>query len=75
MTKKQIFWLIVTIIAIGIGLYLKLGGFGDTLMSLLIGTIGIIIGWIAKCLYNKYIKEDERNNHEYLPDWAIIEIK
>lgn len=59
MTKKQIFWLIMTIIAIGIGLYLKLGGFGDTLMSLLIGTIGIIIGWIAKCLYNKYIKEDE----------------
>lgn len=39
MTKKQIFWLIVTIIAIGIGLYLKLAGFGDTLMSLLIGTI------------------------------------
>lgn len=59
MTKKQIFWLIVTIIAIGIGLYLKLAGFGDTLMSLLIGTIGIIIGWIAKCLCNKYIKEDE----------------
>ena len=49
MTKKQIFWLIVTIIAIGIGLYLKFAGFGDTLMSLLIGTIGIIIGWIAKC--------------------------
>lgn len=59
MTKKQIFWLIVTIIAIGIGLYLKLAGFGDTLMSLLIGAIGIIIGWIAKRLYNKYIKEDE----------------
>lgn len=59
MTKKQIFWLIVAIIAIGIGLYLKLAGFGDTLMSLLIGTIGIIIGWIAKSLYNKYIKEDK----------------
>lgn len=58
MTKKQIFWLIVAIIAISIGLYLKLAGFGDTLMSLLIGTIGIIIGWIAKYLYNKYIKED-----------------
>ena len=59
MIKKQIFWLIVAIIAIDIGLYLKLAGFGDTLMSLLIGTIGIIIGWIAKRLYNKYIKEDE----------------
>ena len=60
MTKKHIFWLIVTIIAIGIGLYLKFAGFGDTLMSLLIGTICIIIGWIiAKCFYNKYIKEDE----------------
>lgn len=60
MTKKQIFfWLIVAIIAIGIGLYLKFAGFGDTLMSLLIGAIGIIIGWIAKCFYNKYIKENE----------------
>lgn len=58
MTKKQIFWLIVAIIAIGIGLYLKFAEFGDTLMSLLIGTICIIIGWIAKCFYNKYIKED-----------------
>lgn len=37
MTKKQIFWLIVTIIAIGIGLYLKFAEFGDTLVSLLIG--------------------------------------
>lgn len=44
MAKKQIFWLIVIIIAIGIGLYLKFAGFGDTLMSLLIGAIGVVIG-------------------------------
>lgn len=55
--KKWIFWLIVAVVVIGLGLYLKFAGFGDALMAVVFGGIGLVVGWVAKILYDKYIKE------------------
>lgn len=55
-TKKWIFWAIIIIIIIGIGLYLKFAGFGNTLMAIFIGAVGVCLGWILKWFYDKYIK-------------------
>ena len=55
-TKKIIFWVIIALLAIGIGLYLKFANFGDTLMSVLIGSCSIVTGWLAHIFYAKYIK-------------------
>lgn len=60
-TKKIIFWIIVLLIVIGILCYLKFAGIGATLMSVFIGGIGVVVGWLAKCFYNKYIKEDSNS--------------
>ena len=56
MTKKIIFWAVVAVIFIGIGLYLKFSGFGDTIMALIIGAVCAVAGWLAKMLYDKYVK-------------------
>ena len=57
-TKKITFWVIIALIVIGILSYLKFAAVGDTLMSVFIGSVGVIVGWIAKCFYDKYIKDD-----------------
>jgi hypothetical protein len=62
-TKKIIFWVVIALLVIGIGLYLKFANFGDALMSILIGLMsiligacGIVVGWLAHIFYAKYIK-------------------
>lgn len=55
-TKKIIFWVVIALLVIGIGLYLKFANFGDMLMSILIGACGIVAGWLAHIFYAKYIK-------------------
>lgn len=57
MKKKWIFWIVVAVIAIGIGLYLKFAEIGPTLMAVLIGVVGALLGWLAKYLYDKYVKD------------------
>lgn len=56
-TKKIIFWSVVAVLLIGIGVYLQLTDFGNSLMAVIIGICGIVVGWVAHILYLKYIKK------------------
>lgn len=56
-TKKIIFWVVVAILVVGLGLYLKYASFGATIITIIVGAVGIIVGWLAKYLYDKYVKE------------------
>ena len=57
MKKKIIFWAVVVLLLIGLGLWLKYASFGVTVVTILAGLGGIILGWIGKILYDRYIKE------------------
>lgn len=57
MKKKIIFWVIVAVLVIGLGIYLKYASFGVTVVTILVGLGGIILGWIGKILYDRYVKE------------------
>lgn len=42
---------------IGLGLWLKYTSFGVTVVTVLVGLGGIILGWFGKILYDKYVTE------------------
>lgn len=56
-TKKIIFWVTVAILVIGLGLYLKYASFGAAVITIVVGACGVAIGWLAKYLYDRYVKE------------------
>lgn len=57
MKKKIIFWAVVVVLLTGLGLWLKYTSFGVTIVTILVGLGGIATGWLAKMLYDRYIKE------------------
>lgn len=57
MKKKIIFWVIVVVLAIGLGLYLKYASFGATVITIVVCACGVVVGWLAKYLYDRYVKE------------------
>ena len=57
MKKKIIFWVVVAIVIIALGIYLKYAAFGTTVVTVLVGLGGIVLGWIGRILYGKYVKE------------------
>lgn len=57
MKRKIIFWAVVVLLLIGLGLWLKYTSFGVTVVTILVGLGGIVAGWLAKMLYDRYIKE------------------
>ncbi len=57
MKKRIIFWVVVLVLLVGLGLWLKYTSFGVTVVTILVGLVGIVLGWIARMLYCKYIKE------------------
>ena len=57
MKKRIIFWVVVVIVLVGLGLWLKYTSFGVTVVTIIVGLCGIVLGWIARMLYCKYIKE------------------
>ena len=57
MKKRIIFWAVVIVLLIGLGLWLKYTSFGVTVVTILVGLGGIVLGWIGKILYGKYIKD------------------
>ena len=59
MKKKIIFWVIIVVLLIGLGLWLKYTSFGVTIVTILVGLGGLVIGWIAKILYDKYVKDNK----------------
>lgn len=56
-TKKIIFWAVIAALVLGMFLYLLLAKPGNVLMSIIYGCGGIVIGWIARILYSKYVKQ------------------
>ncbi len=57
MKKKIIFWVVVIVLLLAFGLWLKYASFGVTVVTILVGLGGIVLGWIGKILYDKYVKE------------------
>ena len=57
MKKEIIFWAVVVVLLIGLGLWLKYTSFGVTVVTILVGFGGIVLGWIGKILYDRYVKE------------------
>ena len=57
MKKKIIFWVVVAIVIIALGIYLKYAEFGTTVVTVLVGLGGIVLGWIGRILYGKYVKQ------------------
>lgn len=57
MKRKIIFWAVVVVLLIGLGLWLKYTSFGVAVVTILVGLGGIVIGWLAKMLYDRYVKE------------------
>ena len=57
MKKKIIFWVVVAIVIIALGIFLKYASFGVTVVTILVGLGGIVAGWLGKILYDKYVKE------------------
>ncbi len=57
MKKKIIFWAVVVVLLVGLGLWLKYASFGVTVVTILVGLGGIVLGWIAHILYGKYVKQ------------------
>lgn len=56
-TRKIIFWVVVAVLVIGLGIYLKNASFGATEITIIVGAAGLVLGWIARMLYCRYIKE------------------
>lgn len=61
MKKKILFWIIIAVIIviIGLGFYLKFSSLGSTIMAIIFLVVGIIVGWLAKVFYDRYIADNK----------------
>ena len=57
--KKIIFWVIVVVLLIGLGLWLKYTSFSVTVVTILVGLGGIVLGWAGKYAYDRFIARKE----------------
>ena len=58
MKKKTIIWAaIIVAVVIGVLVYMHYTPVWVSISNVIFGAGGIIIGWIAHVLYNKYVKE------------------
>jgi hypothetical protein len=57
--KKKTIILIAVIVAVVIGVlvYMHYTPVWVSISNVIFGAVGIVVGWIAHVLYNKYIKE------------------
>jgi hypothetical protein len=55
--KKLIIAAIVAVVIIGVILYLHFAPVWTSVVNVVVVAVGIVVGWIAHVLYNKYIKE------------------
>lgn len=60
MNKKTIIWSIVIVIAVVIGVIIYTHGVPVwvSISNVIVLVVGVVLGWIAHVLYNKYIKEN-----------------
>ena len=58
MKKKTIIWIAVIVaVVIGVLVYMHYTPVWVSISNVILGAVGIAIGWIAHVLYNKYVKE------------------
>lgn len=58
MKKKIIFWAVVVVLLVALGIFLKYASLlGVTVVTILVGIGGLVLGWIAHILYGKYVKQ------------------
>lgn len=58
MKKKTIIWTVVIVaIVMGALVYMHYTPVWVSISNVICGAVGLVIGWIAHVLYNKYIKE------------------
>lgn len=59
MNKKTIIWSIVVAVVVVLGVILYTHGVPVwvSIANVISAAVGIVLGWIAHVLYNKYIKE------------------
>lgn len=58
MKKKTIIWTVVIVaIVIGALVYMHYTPVWVSISNVICGAAGLVLGWIAHVLYNKYIKE------------------
>lgn len=59
MNKKTIIWSIVVAVVVVLGVILYTHGVPVwvSITNVISAAVGIVLGWIAHVLYNKYIKE------------------
>lgn len=55
-TKKMIFWAIVILLLIALGVFLKYASLGITIITIIVGLGSLVAGWVLRILYCKYIK-------------------
>lgn len=56
MKKKQIFWLIIGLIVVAVIVFVKVVPVWASLTGVVSFAVGCVVAWIAKVLYDKYIK-------------------
>lgn len=57
--KKIIFWSIIVVIIIAIIVFMKFAPIWVSLTTVASFGIGAVIGWFAKMLYDKYVKNED----------------
>lgn len=58
MKKKTIIWITVIVaVVIGVLVYMHYTPVWVSISNVICGAAGVVVGWIAHVLYNKYIKE------------------
>lgn len=58
MKKKTIIWIAVIVaVVIGVLVYMHYTPVWVSISNVICGAAGVVVGWIAHVLYDKYIKE------------------
>lgn len=57
-TKKIIFWVILAVLIVGLGFWLKYASFGVTVVTIVTGAAGLALGWFGKVMYDRYIAKE-----------------
>lgn len=58
--KKKVFWTVIVVLVVvllGTG-YFKLLPYWASALSVVTHAAGIVVGWLAKVYYDRYIKDD-----------------
>lgn len=56
MNKKQIFWLIIALSAVALIVFVKVVPVWASLTGIISFGCGVVIGWLGKVFYDRYIK-------------------